>query len=269
MHEISQLDIPNRQELTANLEPRVSFSKEIGEATMTHTIFGRARFVSPANTTTFAVNCGGRCWWRWRLQPGRHGSHSSPPSRCRAQTRCLRWTNKEHQTRMAPEHVPAPPETIATPAAVPLAESKPAIPASTGAQQTGNHPEERATTCAKLGSYRPNTRQANGRAQAVLAVRPQSAPLAASSVSALNQPGKPLPAKPLPTSQPVAPAAGAAACSLACRKQPGGGSAACLADSGNHANPGASGRATTGRNQVPLGNPTWPPTIRCCTDRLN
>src|SRR5512138_155268 len=43
MHEMSQLDIPDRQLRTTSAHPRVSISREIGEATITHTIFGKAK----------------------------------------------------------------------------------------------------------------------------------------------------------------------------------------------------------------------------------
>jgi hypothetical protein len=42
-HEINQLDIPDRQLLATRSQPRVSMSREIGEAQITHTIFGRAK----------------------------------------------------------------------------------------------------------------------------------------------------------------------------------------------------------------------------------
>jgi hypothetical protein len=42
-HEISQLDIPDRQLLATNTQARVSLSREIGEAVITHTIFGKAK----------------------------------------------------------------------------------------------------------------------------------------------------------------------------------------------------------------------------------
>ena len=42
-YEIGQLDIPDRQLLPARARPRGSMSTEIGEAIVTHTIFGRAR----------------------------------------------------------------------------------------------------------------------------------------------------------------------------------------------------------------------------------
>jgi len=42
-HEISQFDIPDCQLLATNSQPRVSFMSDIGEAKITHTIFGRAK----------------------------------------------------------------------------------------------------------------------------------------------------------------------------------------------------------------------------------
>jgi hypothetical protein len=42
-HEISQFDIPNRQLFTTNAQQRVDRLMDIGEAKITHTIFGRAR----------------------------------------------------------------------------------------------------------------------------------------------------------------------------------------------------------------------------------
>ena len=42
-YEIGQLDIPDRELLPARARPRVSMSMEIGEAVVTHTIFGRAK----------------------------------------------------------------------------------------------------------------------------------------------------------------------------------------------------------------------------------
>ncbi len=42
-HEIDQLDIPDRQLRLTSPQPRVSLSREIGEAVITHTIFGKAK----------------------------------------------------------------------------------------------------------------------------------------------------------------------------------------------------------------------------------
>ncbi len=42
-HEIGQLDIPDRELRMTSAQPRVSFSREIGEAVITHTIFGKAK----------------------------------------------------------------------------------------------------------------------------------------------------------------------------------------------------------------------------------
>ena len=42
-HEISQFDIPDRQLLDTNAQPRVSLKSDIGEAKVTRTIFGRAK----------------------------------------------------------------------------------------------------------------------------------------------------------------------------------------------------------------------------------
>jgi len=42
-HEISQFDIPDRQLLAANSQPRVSIKSDIGEAKIIRTIFGRAK----------------------------------------------------------------------------------------------------------------------------------------------------------------------------------------------------------------------------------
>jgi len=42
-HEISQFDIPDRQLLATNSQPRVGIMSDIGEAKITHTIFGRAK----------------------------------------------------------------------------------------------------------------------------------------------------------------------------------------------------------------------------------
>ena len=42
-HEISQYDIPDRQLLAAKAQSSVGRRKDIGEAVITHTIFGKAR----------------------------------------------------------------------------------------------------------------------------------------------------------------------------------------------------------------------------------
>ena len=213
MHEISQLDIPNRQELTANLEPRVSYSKEIGEATITHTIFGRAK----VRITRKYDNLRRALWWAllvavaavaWQAWLVFHPAEPLPSADSMSPV-----DEQEQETRKVPQHVPAPPETIATPAAVPLAESKPVIPPATEVakpaiiQKSAPQPAPSLRATGPIPAKPvvvPKPVLAN---QPITPVKPQSAPLAASSVSALNQPGKPLPAKPVPTSQPVAPAA--------------------------------------------------------------
>lgn len=214
MHEISQLDIPNRQDITAHLAPRVSYSKEIGEATITHTIFGRAK----VRITRKYDNLRRALWWAllvvvaaaaWQAWLVFHPAEPLPSADSLSPV-----DEPEQQTRKPPQHVPAPqPEIIATPAAVPVQESKPVTPPATEVakpaiiQKSAPQPAPSLHATGPIPAkpvVAPKPVLAN---QPMTAVKPQSAPLAAGSVSALNQPGKPLPAKPAPMSQPVAPAA--------------------------------------------------------------
>ncbi len=120
LHEISQLDIPDRQLLKAS--DRVSFSKEIGEATITHTIFGKAkvRIVRKYDTLRRASLLVGMAilaviaWRVWLAnQPEPQQSADSLPA----------------ESETAPDSLPAAKPGIAiAPAAAPVTESKPIAP---------------------------------------------------------------------------------------------------------------------------------------------
>ena len=125
MHEISQLDIPDHQLQAVNAPPRVSISREIGEARIIHTMFGKAKVRIIRQTDgrrrvllllalAAIAALAAAAWWAWlATQPTEPvpGAGSQP---------------------LASEKVPGAqsplPAIIAPPAAAPAAEDKPVTP---------------------------------------------------------------------------------------------------------------------------------------------
>src|SRR5512135_287457 len=186
-HEDRELDIPNRQMLTANLEPRVSISRDIGEATVTHTIFGKAKVrivrkydnLRRAMWLLVTAALAAAAWQAWlAFRPVEPLQSADPFSSANA-------PEQESQ----PVHLPeiAAPSAESKPVTAPaVAVAKPVIN-----QQTVPHPapgfKAAAPIPAKPVAPRP-----------LPIIKPQSAPLAASSRPVSIQPPKPLPPKPMP-----------------------------------------------------------------------
>jgi hypothetical protein len=128
-HENSQFDIPAIQLRESKTQPRVSLSREIGEAQITHTIFGKAkvriirkgdqarRILILAAIAVAAITAA--AWQGWfapqQTEPER-GMAPAPAASVEAQV-----------------NVPTPqPESIALPVAPPLVKSEPVMPPATG-----------------------------------------------------------------------------------------------------------------------------------------
>lgn len=195
LHEISQLDIPDRQLIKAGDQQRVSFSKEIGEATITHTIFGKAkvRIVRKYDhlrraLLLFAAAVLAVVAWRIWLasQPESQQSADSLPT----------------ESEMAPDSLPAAKPGIATPpAAVSATESKPiASPANVIAkpviiQKSAPQPVAGMKGPAPAKPVPPKP---------LPVVRPGPAP-AVTKPPVVNQMSKPLPTRQEPPKPAVAP----------------------------------------------------------------
>ena len=122
--EIGQLDIPNGQLLDTGGQSKVSYSREIGEAQIVHTIFGKAKVRIVRKHDGFrralwwmalaAVVLEVATWQGW-LTPQPSGAAVQPVS------------------VRAPEGVlPNKPDLIVQPPAIPVIASTPAAPAQTG-----------------------------------------------------------------------------------------------------------------------------------------
>ena len=129
-YEISQLDVPDRQLLPTGARARTSLSTEIGEAVVTHTIFGRAkvRIIRKHDkmrrtlwlTALLGVTVAAAAAWQgWMAAQQTEPVQSTEPAPALS-------TN-------AQESVPVPqPEYLAQPSAVPTVESKPVTPPQAG-----------------------------------------------------------------------------------------------------------------------------------------
>lgn len=129
-YEISQLDVPDRQLLPTSARSRASLSTEIGEAIVTHTIFGRAkvriiRKHDKMRRTLWlmallgATVAAAAAWQGWMA-----GQQAEPVQT--AEPLPALSTNVQ-------ENVPVPqPEYPAQPAAVPPVESKPVMSPQAG-----------------------------------------------------------------------------------------------------------------------------------------
>jgi hypothetical protein len=129
-YEISQLDVPDRQLLPTSARSRTSLSTEIGEAIVTHTIFGRAKvriirkhdkmrrtlWLMALLGVTIAAAA---AWQGWMAAQQAEPVQAAEPPPALS-------TNVQ-------ESVPVPqPEYLAQPAAVPPVESKPVAPLQAG-----------------------------------------------------------------------------------------------------------------------------------------
>lgn len=199
--ENEQPDIPDRQLLRTNAGPRVTYSREIGEATITHTIFGKAkvrivrRYDSVRRVLWLGAMAGAAAvaWQVWRMaQPVEVMPSADSVSSANDRT---------------PASVPAPQPEVATPPAVmPLEQSKSvAAPVVVETAKAGTiqpkplHPVPAPGLKSAAALPKPIPHP-------LPAVRPQLAPHPASGVSALNS-AKPLPPGPAmqrPLAAPVA-----------------------------------------------------------------
>lgn len=191
MHEMSQLDIPDSQLQAVNAPPRVSLSREIGEATIIHTMFGKAkvriiRKTDGRRRALLLLALAAVAWWAWlATQPAEPmpGVASQPV------------VNEK-----APESQSPLPATIAPPAAVP--EDKPVTPPASeiakpaiiqkGALQPAQNVQAATPTPAQPAAPKP-----------LPASKQQTAPPAPGSTPSSTQTVKPLPPTPLPPRQPA------------------------------------------------------------------
>lgn len=216
IHEISQLDIPDRQLLASDAQPRAGTWTEIGEAEITHTIFGRAkvriirkhdktrraRLLTALVLAALAV----AAWQGWIASQQTESLQNADPL----------------SAGSAKVQVSAPavqPENIEPPAAPAIVEnksgtppqaeiSKPAISRKSAAQQSPDLKGD-GQKAAKPVTVRQQPIAAQPKPvppQPLATGKPQTTPLAADNNALKNQTDKPLPPKLSPPKPPVAPA---------------------------------------------------------------
>ncbi len=193
-HEISQFDIPGLQKLATNAQPRVGMWTDIGEAKITHTIFGRAKvrvirkqdkkrrswlLIGLAVISTAAA-----VWQGWSV------SQQTEPLAAPPLSATVRVSTPIFQ----PEYIPptaTPPSVKSKPDSPPQIEiNKPA----TGQKSAPQQP---------LGLKAPEQTAAKPVTQPLIASKPQAASLATNNNSSMNQTGMQQPPKLPAPIQPV------------------------------------------------------------------
>lgn len=200
-HEIDQLDIPDRQLRVTSPQPRVSLSREIGEAVITHTIFGKAKVriirkhdkLRRALWLTALLVLAAIAWQAWfALQRSQPSAEPFPAASTEIQT-----------------SVPAFPAENILPPSAPLAmSSKTAASPQTEIIKPALIPQSAPHAAQVLVGQtpaKPVASQAQPIApQPLAAIKPQAALLAAGNSTAKSPAEKPLPAKPILPNQPAA-----------------------------------------------------------------
>lgn len=192
-HEISQFDIPDRQLLATNTQPRMGMMEDIGVAKITQTIFGRAKvriirkrdkerrtwLLSALAVTVVAA----AAWQGWVA------SQQSEPRAPRLSA-TVRVTVPAFQ-----------PEFISSPVTPPSMRSKPAAPTQTEI----NNPVASQNSVAQPLPVLKAMATKPAIAQPLITSKLPTAPLATSNNSLKNQTGMPQPPKSPANIQPVAP----------------------------------------------------------------
>ena len=198
-HEISQFDIPDRQLLATNAQPRVSMPADIGEAKIIHTIFGRARVRITRERdkkrrawllAALAVTAITAAAWQGWIVLQQNGPLAAPPP--------LSARIRVSAPTIQPENIPPTP----TP---PSVRSKPVTPLQTEinklatSQMSAPQPPPGLKAAGPMAA-KPVT------AQPLIANKPQTASLAANNNPSKDQTDKPLPPGLSAPVQPAAPA---------------------------------------------------------------
>lgn len=203
-HEIDQLDIPDRQLRVTSPQPRVSLSREIGEAVITHTIFGKARVriirkhdkLRRVLWWTVMLALAAVAWQVWlALQAPLPSAEPLSAASTETQTSAPTFPVENILPPSAPlamsSKTAAPPQTeIIKPALINKQSAPHAAQVLGGIGQT---PAKPAVTQAQPIAPQP-----------LGAIKPQAALLAASNSAAKSPAEKPLPAKPILPNQPAA-----------------------------------------------------------------
>jgi len=245
VHEISQFDITDRQLLARDPQSNLGKRNDIGEAKVTHTIFGRAkvRIIREQDKkrrtwllsllAVLALAAAVQGWLASRQPeqvatlPQRERVYVSPPA-------------------FLPEYLPFP-------AATPPVANKPIPPApiETGklAASQKSAPQQASGLKASVPSGQVAAQPVT--AQPLVAIKPQPAPIATSNSSLKNQTNVQQPPKLSPTKQPVAPVVAAPRVNLPAVQLP----ASSPADVAPHAEPvvkeSAPAQSSPGGNQPP------------------
>lgn len=223
-HENSQFDIPVIQLRESRTQPKVSLSREIGEAQITHTIFGKAKvriirkgdqarrnMILAAIAVAAVAAAAWQGWFTLQQTEPEQGMAPAPAASAEAQL-----------------NVPASqPESIAPLATPPLVRTEPVIPPATGVsapvasqkilpQQPGDLKEagQKAVVPAKVQPkpvpIKPKPVPAEPvNAEPQVAGNRQTVPASANGNALKNPTDMPAPARALPAKRPVAPAAAA------------------------------------------------------------
>lgn len=216
-HEISQLDIQDRQLLATNAQSRAATWTEIGEAEITHTIFGRAKvriirkhdkarraWLLAATLAVAAIAVA--TWQAWIASRQTEPLQSAVPSIPESAKM------QESAPALQPENIVPPAASLSLksePTASPQAEiNKPAISQKSATQLSPDlKGDEKKTAKPVTVHQKPVTAQPKPvTPQPLAASKPQTTPLAADNNALKNQTDMQQSTRLSPPKQPVAPA---------------------------------------------------------------
>ena len=242
-HELSQFDIHDRQLLAAKAQSKVGIGKDIGQAKITHTIFGRAkvRIIREQDKKR-------RAWLLWILA-------------AMVLAAALQGWFARRQTEQvaipplsARVHVSAPefqPEFISSPVPTPSVGSKPKTPSQTGI--------DNLATSQKSAPQQAPGLKASGQvavqpvtAQPLPASKTQTAPLATINSALKNQTDMQLPPKLSPPKHPLAPTVATPRANLPAAQPPASSPAAAAPHVEPMIKEGAPALSPAGENQLPV-----------------
>jgi hypothetical protein len=197
--EIGQLDVSDRQLLATKAKPRVSLSREIGEAVVTHTIFGRAkvRIIRKQDQTR-------RAMWMTALAVTALAAAAWQASRQnepQQNAEPLPMANTKADSVLASQ-----PESITVPAASPALNGKPKIPVQTETAQlaTSQQSAPQAAPSMKVAGQLPAPQAKPAMVQQKLVTVQSPAALATDTGAMKNAMAKPQSPKSLPPKQAAA-----------------------------------------------------------------
>jgi hypothetical protein len=215
-HENSQFDIPAIQLRESKTQPRVSLSREIGEAQITHTIFGRAKVriirkgdQARRNTILAAIAVAAVAAAAWQ---GWFSPQQTEPEQSAASAPAASVEAQVHVPASQPENIapPAiPPSVKSEPVTPPAAAITPPVASQKIAPQQSIELKDAGQKTAVPAKVQPKPVPIKPKAvpaEPLKAGKPPTAPAAANKDTLKNQADMPVAAKPLPAKRSVTPA---------------------------------------------------------------